>query len=151
MIRHCTIFLAIYGARCSDRRLRDGARRTMSVLLLSRGLVPCAHPHVFLPAPVFASTQVAQAQVSKTRVGVGRIYPGIAVTSSGQQRDRAGRHQGQCVGVGCRDRPQNSRWVQLSVLRSPDAEEKTTITFYNHDRTCARGSLCLGVCPSNRP
>jgi len=29
--------------------------------------------------------------------------------------------------------PQNSRLVQLSVLRSPDAKEKTTITFYNHD------------------
>ena len=30
--------------------------------------------------------------------------------------------------------PQNSRLVQLSVLRSPDAKEKTTITFYNHDQ-----------------
>ncbi len=29
--------------------------------------------------------------------------------------------------------PQDSGLVQLSVLRSPDAEERTTITFYNHD------------------
>jgi len=29
--------------------------------------------------------------------------------------------------------PQDSRWVQLNVLRSSDAEERTTITFYNHD------------------
>ena len=27
--------------------------------------------------------------------------------------------------------PQDARWVQLSVLRSPDAQEKTTLTFYN--------------------
>jgi beta-fructofuranosidase len=30
--------------------------------------------------------------------------------------------------------PQLSRWVQLNVLRSPDAAEQTSITFYNHDR-----------------
>ena len=30
--------------------------------------------------------------------------------------------------------PQLSRWVQLNVLRSPDAEEQTAITFYNFDR-----------------
>jgi beta-fructofuranosidase len=30
--------------------------------------------------------------------------------------------------------PQESGLVQLSLLRSPDAEERTTITFYNHDR-----------------
>lgn len=30
--------------------------------------------------------------------------------------------------------PKMSRWVQLNVLRSPDAEEQTSITFYNFDR-----------------
>lgn len=30
--------------------------------------------------------------------------------------------------------PQEARWVQLNVLRSPDAEEQTSITFYNFDR-----------------
>lgn len=30
--------------------------------------------------------------------------------------------------------PQLSRWVQLNVLRSPDAEEQTSVTFYNFDR-----------------
>ena len=30
--------------------------------------------------------------------------------------------------------PQESRWVQLNVLRSPDAEEQTSITLYNFDR-----------------
>ena len=30
--------------------------------------------------------------------------------------------------------PQESRWVQLSVLRSPGAEEETAIRFYNFDR-----------------
>ena len=30
--------------------------------------------------------------------------------------------------------PQLSRWVQLNVLRSPNAEEQTSITFYNFDR-----------------
>ena len=30
--------------------------------------------------------------------------------------------------------PQMSRWVQLNVLRSPQAEEQTSITFYNFDR-----------------
>jgi len=30
--------------------------------------------------------------------------------------------------------PQMSRWVQLNVLRSPNAEEQTSITFYNFDR-----------------
>lgn len=31
--------------------------------------------------------------------------------------------------------PKDARWVQLQVLRSPNAEEKTCITFYNYDRT----------------
>jgi beta-fructofuranosidase len=30
--------------------------------------------------------------------------------------------------------PQLSRWVQLNVLRSANAEEQTSITFYNYDR-----------------
>ena len=30
--------------------------------------------------------------------------------------------------------PRESRWVQLNVLRSPDAQEQTSITFYNYDR-----------------
>ena len=30
--------------------------------------------------------------------------------------------------------PQLSRWVQLNVLRSPDAEEQTSITLHNFDR-----------------
>lgn len=30
--------------------------------------------------------------------------------------------------------PKLSRWVQLNVLRSPNAEEQTSITFYNFDR-----------------
>ncbi len=30
--------------------------------------------------------------------------------------------------------PKLSRWVRLNVLRSPSAEEQTSITFYNHDR-----------------
>jgi beta-fructofuranosidase len=30
--------------------------------------------------------------------------------------------------------PQESRWVQLNVFRSPNAEERTSITFYNFDR-----------------
>jgi beta-fructofuranosidase len=30
--------------------------------------------------------------------------------------------------------PQQSRWVQLNVLRSPNAEEQTSLTIYNFDR-----------------
>jgi beta-fructofuranosidase len=30
--------------------------------------------------------------------------------------------------------PKEARWVRLNVLRSPDAEEQTSITFYNFDR-----------------
>lgn len=33
--------------------------------------------------------------------------------------------------------PKQSRWVQLTVLRSPNAEEQTSITFYNYDRPLA--------------
>jgi beta-fructofuranosidase len=44
--------------------------------------------------------------------------------------------------------PQLSRWVQLNVLRSPDAEEQTSVTFYNYDRKLSfwyhtQGVLCL--------
>ena len=44
--------------------------------------------------------------------------------------------------------PQMSRWVQLNVLRSPNAEEQTSITFYNFDRKLSiwydtKGVLCL--------
>ncbi len=30
--------------------------------------------------------------------------------------------------------PKTARWVRLDVLRSPDAEERTSVTFYNFDR-----------------
>ena len=41
-----------------------------------------------------------------------------------------------------------SRWVQLNVLRSPNAEEQTSITFYNFDRKLSiwydtQGVVCL--------
>jgi len=44
--------------------------------------------------------------------------------------------------------PQLSRWVQLNVLRSPNAEEQTSITFYNFDRKLSiwyqtQGVVCL--------
>jgi beta-fructofuranosidase len=44
--------------------------------------------------------------------------------------------------------PQLSRWVQLNVLRSPNAEEQTSITFYNFDRKLSiwyqtPGVICL--------
>ncbi len=44
--------------------------------------------------------------------------------------------------------PQLSRWVQLNVLRSPEAEEQTSITFYNFDRKLSiwydtKGVVCL--------
>ncbi len=53
--------------------------------------------------------------------------------------------------------PKLSRWVQLSVLRSPNAEEQTTITFYNFDRKLSvwyqtKGVVCLdGTRSSNNP
>jgi beta-fructofuranosidase len=53
--------------------------------------------------------------------------------------------------------PQMSRWVQLNVLRSPNAEEQTSITFYNYDRKLAfwyhtQGVICLdGSRSSNLP
>lgn len=44
--------------------------------------------------------------------------------------------------------PRLARWVQLNVLRSPDAEEQTSITFYNYDRKLSiwyhtQGVICL--------
>lgn len=44
--------------------------------------------------------------------------------------------------------PQLARWVQLNVLRSPNAEEQTSITFYNFDRKLSiwydtKAVLCL--------
>ena len=44
--------------------------------------------------------------------------------------------------------PQLSRWLQLNVLRSPNAEEQTSITFYNFDRKLSiwyqtQGVVCL--------
>ena len=44
--------------------------------------------------------------------------------------------------------PREARWVQLNVLRSPDAQEQTSITFYNYDRTLCvwyhtPGIICL--------
>ncbi|MEX2186982.1 MAG: GH32 C-terminal domain-containing protein [Pirellulales bacterium] len=44
--------------------------------------------------------------------------------------------------------PREARWVQLNVLRSADAEEQTSITFYNFDRPLSiwyhtPGTICL--------
>jgi len=53
--------------------------------------------------------------------------------------------------------PKRSRWVQLNVLRSPNAEEQTAITFYNFDRTLSvwyqtKGVICLdGTRSSTNP
>jgi beta-fructofuranosidase len=53
--------------------------------------------------------------------------------------------------------PKTARWVQLNVLRSPDAEEQTSITFYNFDRKLSfwyhtPGVVCLdGSRSSNLP
>jgi beta-fructofuranosidase len=65
--------------------------------------------------------------------------------------------RGSCMELVAEIDPQESRWVQLNVLRSPDAEERTSITFYNYDRVLshwyhARGCVCLdGSRSSNRP
>jgi beta-fructofuranosidase len=53
--------------------------------------------------------------------------------------------------------PRLSRWIQLNVLRSPDAEEQTSITFYNFDRKLSiwydtKAVVCLdGSRSSTRP
>ena len=44
------------------------------------------------------------------------------------------RIQGNTLELAVEIDPQLSRWVQLNVLRSPNAEEQTSITFYNFDR-----------------
>ncbi len=41
---------------------------------------------------------------------------------------------GDCVDIELEMDPQMARWLELRVLRSPDAEEYTSITFYNFDR-----------------
>ncbi len=50
--------------------------------------------------------------------------------------------------------PKNARWVQLNVLRSTDAEEQTSITYYNYDRKLAywyhtSGMICLDTTRSS--
>lgn len=50
--------------------------------------------------------------------------------------------------------PKNARWVQLNVLRSTDAEEQTSITYYNYDRELAywyhtSGMICLDTTRSS--
>jgi beta-fructofuranosidase len=53
--------------------------------------------------------------------------------------------------------PRMSRWVQLNVLRSPNTEEQTSITFYNFDRKLSvwyqtKGGICLdGTYSSTNP
>ena len=53
--------------------------------------------------------------------------------------------------------PKMSRWVQLNILRSPNAEEQTSITFYNYDRKLSvwyhtKGVICLdGTRSSTNP
>lgn len=42
--------------------------------------------------------------------------------------------QGNTIELDVEIDPQLSRWVQVNVLRSPAAEEQTSITFYNFDR-----------------
>jgi beta-fructofuranosidase len=50
--------------------------------------------------------------------------------------------------------PRMARWVQLNVLRSPNAEERTSITFYNFDRKLSywydtKGEICLDAAHSS--
>jgi beta-fructofuranosidase len=42
--------------------------------------------------------------------------------------------EGNTVELGLEIDPKLARWVQLNVLRSSNAEEQTSITFYNYDR-----------------
>ena len=42
--------------------------------------------------------------------------------------------QGNAMELSVEIDPRDARWVQLNVLRSHDAKEQTSITFYNHDR-----------------
>jgi len=55
---------------------------------------------------------------------------------------------GDCLDMEVEIDPQMARWVELRVLRSPGAEEYTSITFYNFDRKLSvwyqtQGSICL--------
>ena len=56
--------------------------------------------------------------------------------------------RGNTLELGAEIDPQLSRWVQLNILRSPKAEEQTSITFYNFDRKLSiwydtKGVICL--------
>ena len=56
--------------------------------------------------------------------------------------------QGNTMELAAEIDPKDARWVQLNVLRSPGAEEQTSITFYNHDKKLAfwydtPGVVCL--------
>lgn len=76
-----------------------------------------------------------------------RIEPIEALTSLRGEHRRIGRTvlaaneelvldqiQGHTLELAVEIDPKLSRWVQLNVLRSPGAEERTSITFYNFDR-----------------
>ncbi|MHB8970909.1 MAG: GH32 C-terminal domain-containing protein [Pirellulaceae bacterium] len=54
------------------------------------------------------------------------------------------RIQGNTLELAVEIDPQLSRWVQLNVLRSPNAEEQTSITFYNFDRQLTYWYHCAG-------
>lgn len=40
---------------------------------------------------------------------------------------------GNCLELDIEIEPGDARWIQLNVLRSPEAEEQTSVNFYNHD------------------
>ena len=104
-----------------------------------------------------------------------RIEPLDAVASLRGHRQRVGEAvlpankeivleaiQGNAMELAVEIDPKESRWVQISVLRSPDAEEQTSITFHNYDRKLSTGRnlpwyyaksiVCLdGSRSSNRP
>jgi len=77
-----------------------------------------------------------------------RIEPVAAVTSLRGASQHVGQNvlpankeivldavKGNTVELDVEIAPQTASWVQLNVLRSPNAEEHTSITFYNYDRT----------------
>lgn len=56
--------------------------------------------------------------------------------------------QGTALEIEAEIDPREARWVQLDVLRSPQAEERTSVTFHNYDRKLAywyptEGVVCL--------
>ena len=56
--------------------------------------------------------------------------------------------EGNCLDIEIELDPQMARWVELRVLRSPAAEEYTSITFYNFDRNLSvwyrtQSTICL--------